>query len=137
MSNWQRPSTSGCAAGPAENVLRPGCAALALAGAEQILQQAAEPRTYVSGELLAPHMRAAMAAVREEPERLRALLGAFTDPEPISSAPEGAVGRTPEAQRLVGFDPFDEDDDELPLLGAGALDAFSRACASTPMLLFR
>jgi len=121
--------------GPAENVLRPGCAALVLAGAEQILAQAAEPRTYVSGELLAPHMRAAMAAVREEPERLRALVSAFTDPEPISAAPEGAIGRTPEAQRLVGFDPFDEDDDELPLLGAGALSAFRELCLDTDALI--
>lgn len=120
--------------GPAKDVLRPECAALAFTGVEKILEQATEPRTWVASELVAAHLRAAMAAAGEEPDRLRALLSAFIDPEPIPSASGDARAPTPETQRLIDFNPFDEDDDELPLLGIGSLDAFRELCLDTDAL---
>jgi hypothetical protein len=120
---------------PAPNPERPACAALVLAGAEQILRQAAEPGTYVAGELIAVHLRAAMATGGEDPERLRVLLGAFIAPEPVPPPPPGARAPTPEAQRLLDSNPFDDEDDEAPLLGYGALDSFRELCLDTDALV--
>ncbi|HEX2095753.1 MAG TPA: ABC transporter ATP-binding protein [Solirubrobacterales bacterium] len=118
---------------PADEELRRGCATLALRGAERILEQAAEPRTHVAGELIALHLRAALATAGEDPERLRALLGALTEPEPVPPRPEGA--RAAQGRSMVALEPFDADEEEPPLLGYGTLEAFRELVLDSDALI--
>jgi hypothetical protein len=120
--------------GPSEDGQRPGCALLVLEGAERILVQAAEPRTYISGELVKAHLHAALAAVREEPLRVRALVEQFINPEPAAAPPPGAGAPTARAQRLIEFDPFGDEEGSPPRIGVGALEAFRELCLDTDAL---